>query len=414
MKRQWTEQEINEWYAKQPWLRGTNFLPSDCINRLDMWQSFGREEHLKTAETELKLSEETGFNTVRLWCNFDVYYKEPEEFMQTLESYISLCAKYHHSVMLVLAYEEDLPYGDKFAAKELGAQKEYYNHFNRDYELQDKLMAEHAYKHYTEYPEIKPIFMEMVERVVKKYRADNRILAWNIENEPGAAIGERSIPLLRELFALVRSLDPVQPLAADVYWGVRENGELKNEVEKTAYALSDFISFHSYSKYEKFLTGIYTLKKYFRRPIIVTEWLNRCNHNTVQEIYPLMMIERVGCYCWGFVQGKTYTTEPWDGLWKKAEENPLYGKIVCRCESVTEGEIVDSIVRPLGAVDPDGVKRRTRAGMGRCQSDFCFSRVAEILSEKLGIPAEKLRFNANAKAVAERARRMKKDGEDKS
>ena len=141
MKRQWTEQEINEWYAKQPWLRGTNFLPSDCINRLDMWQSFGREEHLKTAETELKLSEETGFNTVRLWCNFDVYYKEPEEFMQTLESYISLCAKYHHSVMLVLAYEEDLPYGDKFVAKELGAQKEYYNHFNRDYELQDKLMA---------------------------------------------------------------------------------------------------------------------------------------------------------------------------------------------------------------------------------------------------------------------------------
>ena len=167
MKRQWTEQEINEWYAKQPWLRGTNFLPSDCINRLDMWQSFGREEHLKTAETELKLSEETGFNTVRLWCNFDVYYKEPEEFMQTLESYISLCAKYHHSVMLVLAYEEDLPYGDKFVAKELGAQKEYYNHFNRDYELQDKLMAEHAYKHYTEYPEIKPIFMEMAERVVK-------------------------------------------------------------------------------------------------------------------------------------------------------------------------------------------------------------------------------------------------------
>ena len=79
-----------------------------------------------------------------------------------------------------------------------------------------------------------------------------------------------------------------------------------------------------------------------------------------------------------------------------------------------QGEIVDSIVRPLGAVDPDGVKRRTRAGMGRCQSDFCFSRVAEILSEKLGIPAEKLRFNANAKAVAERARRMKKDGEDKS
>ena len=232
MKRQWTEQEINEWYAKQPWLRGTNFLPSDCINRLDMWQSFGREEHLKTAETELKLSEETGFNTVRLWCNFDVYYKEPEEFMQTLESYISLCAKYHHSVMLVLAYEEDLPYGDKFVAKELGAQKEYYNHFNRDYELQDKLMAEHAYKHYTEYPEIKPIYMEMVERVVKKYRADNRILAWNVENEPGITIGSRAVKLQEELFALVRSLDPVQPLAADVWIGINEDGKISLSMKK--------------------------------------------------------------------------------------------------------------------------------------------------------------------------------------
>ena len=64
--------------------------------------------------------------------------------------------------------------------------------------------------------------------------------------------------------------------------------------------------------------------------------------------------------------------------------NPLYGKIVCRCENVTEGEIVDSIRRPLGATDLDGVKRRTRAGMGRCQMGFCTPRVMEILSRELG------------------------------
>lgn len=57
------------------------------------------------------MCDELGFNTVRLWLNFDVYYKEPEEFMQTLEQYISLCAKHNQSVMLVLAYEEDLPDG---------------------------------------------------------------------------------------------------------------------------------------------------------------------------------------------------------------------------------------------------------------------------------------------------------------
>ena len=65
--------------------------------------------------------------------------------------------------------------------------------------------------------------------------------------------------------------------------------------------------------------------------------------------------------------------------------NPLYGRIVCRCENVTEGEIVDSIRRPVGARDLDGVKRRTRAGMGRCQMGFCTPRVMEILCRELGM-----------------------------
>ena len=66
------------------------------------------------------------------------------------------------------------------------------------------------------------------------------------------------------------------------------------------------------------------------------------------------------------------------------KENKLYGRIVCRCENVTEGEIVDAINRPLGATDMDGVKRRTRAGMGRCQAGFCTPRVMEILARELG------------------------------
>ena len=69
-------------------------------------------------------------------------------------------------------------------------------------------------------------------------------------------------------------------------------------------------------------------------------------------------------------------------------KNPLFGKIVCRCETVTEGEIVDSIRRPLGAKDLDGVKRRTRAGMGRCQAGFCTSRTMQILSRELNCPIE--------------------------
>lgn len=68
---------------------------------------------------------------------------------------------------------------------------------------------------------------------------------------------------------------------------------------------------------------------------------------------------------------------------KLIDQNPLYGKIVCRCEVVTEGEIVNAIRRPLGAKDLDGVKRRTRAGMGRCQAGFCTPRIMEILAREL-------------------------------
>ena len=81
------------------------------------------------------------------------------------------------------------------------------------------------------------------------------------------------------------------------------------------------------------------------------------------------------------------------------ENNPLYGRIICRCEMITEGEIVAAIKSPVGAVDLDGVKRRTRAGMGRCQSGFCSPRVTEILSRELGIPMTDVRKNGGCSYI---------------
>jgi len=72
------------------------------------------------------------------------------------------------------------------------------------------------------------------------------------------------------------------------------------------------------------------------------------------------------------------------------KEKPAYGNIICRCESISEGEILDAIHRPLVARSLDGVKRRTRAGMGRCQAGFCSPRVMEILNRELGIPMEEI------------------------
>ena len=90
------------------------------------------------------------------------------------------------------------------------------------------------------------------------------------------------------------------------------------------------------------------------------------------------------------------------------KRNPLYGRIICRCETVTEAEIVDAIHR--GATTVDGVKRRTRAGMGRCQGGFCAPRVMEILSRELGIPTESLtKFGGKSYMVAGKLGEVKCD-----
>ena len=75
---------------------------------------------------------------------------------------------------------------------------------------------------------------------------------------------------------------------------------------------------------------------------------------------------------------------------ERIQDNPLYGRIICRCESVTEGEIVDAIHQTVGAITLDGVKRRTNAGMGRCQGGFCGPKVLEILKRELGLDATEI------------------------
>jgi glycerol-3-phosphate dehydrogenase len=72
------------------------------------------------------------------------------------------------------------------------------------------------------------------------------------------------------------------------------------------------------------------------------------------------------------------------------KQDKRYGKIICRCEYITEGEIVAAIHQTIGATTVDGVKRRVRPGMGRCQGGFCGAKVMEILARELGVPIEEV------------------------
>ena len=104
----------------------------------------------------------------------------------------------------------------------------------------------------------------------------------------------------------------------------------------------------------------------------------------------------------GVIKFSEQTPEVQDKLIK---ENPLYGNVVCRCESITEGEILDAIHRPLGAKSVDAVKRRVRAGMGRCQGGFCGPKVIEILARELKVsPQEITKHNPGSNMVTGKTR----------
>ncbi len=317
MKERWTSEQAWAWYESYPWLRGCNFIGSDCANRIDMWQPYGAAAHLATTDREMGLAAEIGFNTVRLLVEFDVWVQEHDAFMANLEAYIALAAKHGQFVMLTLANEAQPCRGDDYTPKPLGEQSYALGYHQGRLPLSPEEAAKTPF-HALEKDGWREKYLEMVREIVTTYAHDPRVICWNVYNEPGIMIGARSVPLIELLFETVRACDPSQPLAADVWRGLTEDGQPRTEWDRAALALSDVISFHSYTPYRYLVPQLEKLQA-CGRPILMTEWLNRINHNDVRDVYPLFYLERIACWCWGFVVGKTQTHEPWDSLWVQYE-----------------------------------------------------------------------------------------------
>lgn len=103
-----------------------------------------------------------------------------------------------------------------------------------------------------------------------------------------------------------------------------------------------------------------------------------------------LRLEKKSDFIWKRINAKSFMDMNEDEKCAAIKENPLYGRIICRCEHVTEGDIINAIKRPLGARSLDGIKKRVRPGMGRCQGGFCTPRVVEILSRELNVEQDKI------------------------
>ena len=317
MAARWSKEKAWEWYNSRPWIRGCNYMGSDCANRIDQWQEYGFEEKLKTADREFALMEKIGYNSIRIIIEYEVWDRQHDGFMDRLDRYIDTAWKHGITSMIVLSNEcsvrtptfQPAVFGEQFWEWGFHGGKEWKTWYAHGTDTRYNLLDN---------PEVVPHYYEMVREIMTKYAHDERVIAWNVMNEPGNGRASKSLPHLKKFFEIGREIDPIQPLMADVWRGMK-NCRATTEIEQYALEESDVISFHSYTSYDDNIRLIYQLKK-IGRPAINTEWLHRF-YQKLEEIFPLYFLERIGCYQWGLVQGKYQTYEYSQATWQKYERD---------------------------------------------------------------------------------------------
>ena len=315
----WSKEKIWDWYNARPWMRGCNYMSADCANRIDQWQELGFEERFKTTEEELRLMQETGFNTVRLIIEYAVWKEEHDGFMERFDRYLSLCQKYGISCMIVLANDCMPPKTELWKMPHVGEQQYDWGYHGGKKHSQHGVHSAIAPHFYLDEYDSREDYFKMVREIVTKYKNDNRICIWDIYNEPGNSNRKSlALPLLKRMFEEVRSCSPSQPLTVGVQSVPGDENIPLDEITQYAFEHSDIISYHFYNDYKEHIKIIHRLKK-LDRPILNTEWLGRCLGNDVFSLFPLFYLEKIGCYNWGFVAGKYQTYEPWEGTWSRYE-----------------------------------------------------------------------------------------------
>lgn len=311
----WSKEKAWEWYDSRPWMRGCNYMSADCANRVDQWQELGFEERFKTAQEEMALVKETGFNTVRLIPEYVVWKEEHDGFMERFERYISLCAQYGQSVMIVLASDCMPPMSEDWKLPAIGVQHYDWGYHGGRKKSQHGPHEGPAPHFYLDDPVTREEYFDMIRDIVTTYKDDPRICIWDLYNEPGASKRyDITVPNLKRIFEIVREIDPIQPLTVGMLRVPPDENIPLLPPDQYALENVDIISYHFYKDFNSHVRIIKRLKKE-GRPIICSEWLCRCTKNDVFTCFPLFYLEKIGCYNWGFVAGKYQTYEPWENTW---------------------------------------------------------------------------------------------------
>ena len=316
----WPEEKAADWWEKNGWTVGCNYVPSTAINQIEMWQEDTFDPFL--IDKELSWAASLNFNSVRVFLHHLLWEEDPQRYLYRIDQFLHIAAKHKIKPMLVFFDAVWNPH------PQLGAQPAPKLNIHNSGWVQcpgfNVLNDPNKYDGLKSY----------VQGIVGHFKNDERVLMLDLFNEPdNINIGsykddsycnhkaELSLALLKKTVQWVREIDPIQPITMAPWQGHWHDAATLTRLDRYMFSNSDVISFHCYENKSLMEQRILTLKRY-NRPLVCTEYMARPFDCTFEEIMPLFKAHGVGAYNWGLVAGRSQTHCPWDSWQHPYDSEP--------------------------------------------------------------------------------------------
>ncbi len=301
----WTVEKARQWCRARPWIVGCNFIPSSAINQLEMWQEESYDP--RTIDRELGWAGSLGFNAVRVYLHDLVWAADRDGFAKRIDDFLGIANRHGMSVLLVLFDDCHRP------DPQLGKQPlPVPGVHNSGWKHSPGKNIVRKFHDGTATPSEKARLADYVQGVLTRFAQDDRVLMWDIYNEPGqSGNADDSNALLQLAWQWAYEARPSQPLTACVEGSIGEQNLALN------LSRSDIITFHCYEGEALEEMMLRHLEGHSGRPVICTEYMARELGTTFKLSLPLFRNHRVGCFNWGLVAGKSQTHFNWqtvDGM----------------------------------------------------------------------------------------------------
>lgn len=345
---QWTQEKAMEWYGEQVWPVGANFVPRTAINQLEMWQAETFDPN--TIDQELNWAAAVGFNCMRVYLHDLLWQQDSAGFLERIGQYLTIAHKHGIKTVFVLFDSVWDPH------PKLGPQRDPKPGVHNSGWVQGPHVD--ILKDPSRHGEVKKYLVGVMSR----YKNDERILAWDLLNEPGNRAPaywehdpknkvELCTIFLEKLFRWSREVNPDQPLTAGIWQAPGGRTDPVDPLDQLMLDNSDIITFHTYTPLKGMKRAVEWLQS-FGRPVICTEYMARTAGSTFQEILPYLKEQNIGAINWGLVSGRSQTIYPWSSWTKPFTSEPdTWFHDVFRPNGTAYDETETGLIRSLTSQD---------------------------------------------------------------